>query len=56
MAKKSPLGCAEKGVGLDIGGASTGTDAAGLIFDKEFADEGFTKAVGRDQLCQICGV
>lgn len=30
-------------MGFHVGGAGTGADAAELVFDKEFADEGFAK-------------
>ena len=30
-------------MGFDVRGASAGADAAELVFDKEFADEGFAE-------------
>lgn len=47
MPKERPLGAAEKGMGLYIGSAGAGTDAAELVFDKEFSDEGFTETKKR---------
>ena len=47
MAEEGPLGCAEEGVGFDVRGAGAGADAAELVFNEEFADEGFAEAVGR---------
>jgi len=44
VAEQRPLRRAEKGVGFYVGGAGTGADAAELVFDKEFSDEGFAKA------------
>ena len=48
MAEESPLGCAEKGMGLHIRGASAGTDTAKFVFDEKFSDKGLAEAVGRD--------
>ena len=39
MAEESPLGGAEKGMGLYIRCTSTGSYSAELILDKEFADQ-----------------
>lgn len=43
MSEESPLGCAEEGVGFDVGGACARADSAHLVLEEEFADEGFTK-------------
>jgi len=38
------LGGAEEGVVFHVGGAGTGAETAVLVFDQEFADEGFAEA------------
>ena len=45
MAKERPLGVAEEGVRLHVGGPSTGADAAEFVFDEEFANERFAETV-----------
>lgn len=44
MADQGPLGGAEEGVRLDVGGAGAGAEAAVLVFDEELADEGLAEA------------
>lgn len=46
MADQSPLGRSEKGVHLDVGSASPGAQAAVLVFDKQFADQGLAETTG----------
>ena len=48
MPQEGPLCCAEEGVGLDVRGASAGTDAAEFVFYEKFANEGFAEATQRN--------
>lgn len=43
MPEERPLCTAKKGVGFHVRGAGAGADTAELVFDEEFADEGFTE-------------
>ena len=40
-----PLRRAEEGVALDVGRACASSEAAVLVLDEEFADQGFTEAL-----------
>ena len=44
VSQEGPGGGAEEGVGFDVGGAGAGAEPAELVFDEEFADEGFAEA------------
>jgi len=45
MPQEGPGCCAEEGVGLDVRGASARAEATQLVFDEQFTDQGFAKAV-----------
>ena len=38
-----PLRCLKEGCGLDVGSASTRSEASGFVFDQEFANDCFTE-------------
>lgn len=44
VAQQGPGGGAEERVGFDVRGAGARAEAAELVFDEEFADEGFAEA------------
>lgn len=49
MPQQGPLRAAEEWVRFDVRGAGARADAAELVFDEEFADQGFAETMWMDE-------